>query len=342
MKEDSPTMNLLRFVLHKIDHANTIVVEQKIERNGNLEKYIKDILSKVSQPDEKRIYKYPQGSLVEPALTEMLDESKFASRAMYNAERLLKVEINTQSAMASFSEIQRGILIQAVVELHDKLKIIIAKADFSAYLGENNNYQPEEGLPLKRKIFKAYCAAYNNVSILEEVFVFDPFNTKYWWREFFELEQGKTDELNTITAFEEIDSVLYRFKEEYPADHNVIRNKLVGFFKTQENQFSLNEVKKKVFEGHTALNNDFPLDKIVSRVEALAEKGKFDGQFTVVPNQIAAKKLREIIPLNPNMDLHIKDYVANLDSDVVPIKHKGQRYIQIRTDSGYKAFGGME
>lgn len=330
-----------QFTLHKIDHINRVATLLKPKQSSNLNDYILDIIAKAESPDEKRIYSFPTGSLIAPAIGEMLYETKFEERANFNSSRLLTIELNTQ-ATYKFTEIQRGILIQAVVDQEDFVCVVIAKADFSEYLGEKSDFQEEQGLPINRKIFKAFCSRYNKKQELQDIYIFDPHNTKYWWREFFELEQANTDESNTEKAFDSIDNVLYRYKEKYPADHNILRNMTVGYFKAAGKIFSMSDFKSQVIQNHTATIEEFPLTEIVSKLDNLTEACKFDGQFEVVPKVITARKLREVIPLNDKIDLHIKEYVENLKTDIQPVLIHGEKGIQIRTESGYKIFGGKK
>ena len=257
-----------------------------------------------------------------------------------NAERLLRIELEAQEKIKQLPvEIQKGSLLQACIEHDDKTNIILTKADHSEYLDETD-FQLHSGLPWKRKIFKAIVIEIKDEEI-DSIFVFDT-NTpmsKYWWRDYLELMEVYTDAHNTKTSLEMLDlKILNPIKDKYKADHTILRNSMIGYFRNKE-EFDMSCFIESILQNYTPLNENLEIDKIVEKVKALPQKYKFDTKFTIEKGEIKKRRIQYIMKLKESIDLILNDHIENLGDLIQSYSdEEGNKYVRIKSPEGYERF----
>jgi hypothetical protein len=335
-------MKIIQMALHAIDHTgNKTTYLDVSNENNDLNDYISELLSKISNMGSKRKFVFESNSTeIKSVIDRILAGENYKQEAEKAAIRLLNKEKDAQETIDHLKhEIQKGVLVQAYIEVNGEKRIIISKADHNQYL-DDKELKQRRGLPIKKKIYKAFMVQYDIKNNIENLYVYDT-NThisRYWWKDFLELNEVTTDEDNTETAFDLIArGILGKLKEEFPSDHSILRNRVLGYFKSSPT-FEMEDFIENAIGNYEPVNKNFNVQDLTAKIRSLPSKKGIDSQFTLTPSVIKAKKLKEIYPLNENIDLHINDYVGNLEDIIEAVKIKNQKYIRIRTDAGYDAF----
>ena len=334
-------MELIDTSFHHIDHANSKTVEINVtDKDGQLKEYVSQLLELIiAKSSGKRSFSFQSDtSEVKLALDLMLNDD-FEKGKSINGERLLRVEKATQDKYSHITEIQKGILFQAHFKTEDRIVIVISKADHSEFLDESD-LQLRRGLPWKKKVFKAAAVYFDLEGIVDEVFVLDT-NTnisRYWWESYLGLREKYTDSHNTKTALDILDRKVFdKIKIEFPADHTILRNSAVGYFRSQE-VFDIGHFANSLLSDYHPINPALDPQILKEKVLVLPERWKFDKKFSVIKKEIR-KKMINRIPLTDSIELLLTDHISDLAGIIKAEKdEEGTKYIKIRTDEGYRRF----
>lgn len=335
-------MNIISSFLHLIDIDNDTIETIGISETPNIKRYITELVTEIVNNPNRRNYRFKEGSTeVKSSLFRIIDgDDNISTIIENNARRLLEKEKNAQSHLAArnFREIQRGSLLHLHFNHDDDPyeKIIICIVEHDEILNERG-FDVIRGLNTKKKFFKAIFVAFNEESEIAHTFVYDKNNSKYWWREFLELEQKYTNSQNTVNSLNAIDTVLNRLKRKYYTDYVILRNSLVGYYKSNEN-IDYYDVINSAVGSYDPIDETFPLHNTLKNLHALPEKKGFDAQFEIEKKAIK-KKLILKIKLAPNLYLNLDDHVDNLKNIIKPIYDKdGNKALSIITTEGFDQF----
>lgn len=228
--------------------------------------------------------------------------------------------------------IKKGSLIQALVEIDDSLMYVLAKVEDKKFL-DTDRAKITTGLPLEQVILKTCIITYNENEIVEiEISDSTGSIADYWSNGLLEVKEIYGNEANTIVSFKEIDKILVKnLKKEYKSDYTLLRNSLIGYY-NQNESFKYSDVINNVFKSYQPDNSDLNINEICTKLESLPEKKQFDRQFTIVPRAIRAKKKR-VIPIDPNIDLVLKDSTENLKGTISGTQGEdGEYYLNIKVN----------
>lgn len=326
--------------LHYIDHDKDEIIRINIDsKSQDLHEYTERLLKDIQERNSKRSFSFESMTTeVRAALTLMNDED-YETAVDITAERLLNVEKKTQIAMNQLGvSIQKGSLFQSIINVDENSRmIIIGKADHNDFL-DAADFILHKGLPWKKKIFKSFLAITDYNDNIKKVMVSDTTNvlTKYWWSDFFELSEVRTNKHNTKHFLEIIDKkVLNPIKKDYPADHTTLRNSIIGHFRANED-FDLDVLYSSIFENYTPRDENLPIDSMQTKIKEIPDKYDLDSQFTIDKEEINKRAVNKIF-LNEGMELVLTG-APNLD-DIDPYEDsEGEKFILIKTEEGYKRF----
>ena len=333
-------MNIIFTSLYQVDHELNQIKKINInDQSDDLKDYTNRLIKEITTSNNKRSFEFKsQTTEVRTAIEKFLN-TEYEAGAKINADRLLNIEIEAQEKIDHLNiKIQKGSLFQAIIENDSETYIIISKADHNQILDEID-FTLKTGLPWEKRIFKAFLVKMEN-GLPKEIFVYDTTNriARYWWDNYLELKEKYTDTHNTKTALNILDRKIFNpIKKEYPADHTILRNSAIGYFRNND-EFELSEFVAQTLENYTPIDPDFPKDKVVKKAKELPEKWKFDARFSIVKEEIN-KKQSNRIPLTEKIELILKDYISNLGNVIEAEKDaEGVKYIKIKTDVGYDSF----
>lgn len=335
-------MRIVSNALYRIDH-NSRTVESIAVKNTNrdLKDYLDGLLEQISGGRTNRKFTFGRDSTEIKGLIDQMVAGKDISKIGESAaERLLDKEASAQKGIDHLEhEIQKGVLVIALVTVDKVKKLIISKAEHSDYI-DDADLTRRTGLPIKKKTYKALLVQYDEDDEVADVLVYDTHANiaKYWWSDYLELSEYNTDQHNTETAFGAIDKALGKqLKEKFPADHNILRNAVLGYFKSKRT-FNIEDLVEETIEQYDPVDSELDVEGLKNKILDLPEKKRFDSKFRIKKEVIKARKLKTIVQLNENIELHLNDHIQNIHDVIKPVIVGGQKYIRIRTDSGYDAF----
>lgn len=338
-------MDIKQVVLHKIDRRINQPIKKDISLdNADFKEYIIELIKTISEGKGKRRFEYTRDTVeMMVIMKRMLDNAEFDKMAEISAARLLEKEVQAQDEIGSLAEIPVGMLFQTFISLQHANVIIIAKADNSEYL-DDASLTRQNGIPIKKKIYKAFLAEFNNEKEITRLAIYDTnFKiSKYWWYDYLELSEVYTDNYNTDNAFEGIKKELGRIKKKSEVDYNILYNRTLGYFRSNET-FDIDNYISNALEGYEPESNKIKIADIIQRVRNLPEDKDFDASFEIDRTVMRGKRLKNIVPLDDGkMELHINEFLENMSDIIKPVIIQQDKYLQIKTVKGYNAFNYMQ
>ncbi|GIP52911.1 nucleoid-associated protein [Paenibacillus vini] len=326
--------------LHHIDLDNNAIVSKRIDE-GDLDEYLVDLIEAIMETPNSRYFKVQSNTTEIIALINGFMEEKsqdeFIEISEKIANRLLRHEVQAKEKYKNITEIQRGSLIQSLIEFTDNREFffLIAKVEHESFLNTIDLVK-QIGLPFEKRVLKTCLLKYNEENEILEIIITDTNNriSTYWWSDFLELEEMNSDEKNTKTAFNAIDLVLtQKLKKQAPSDYTILRNNLIGYFRTQED-FQFDSMVSSVFGNYQSDNiSNEELNEIRRHVTSLPEKKGFDKHFSIIDKEIKAR-IRKTIQLSDKIELNLKDHISELRHNIrSEVSHNGERQIVIKTEN---------
>ena len=300
--------------------------------------YISELIEFVLDDDRRKRYLFPDfTTATKTSINDILNGDKEAAAVSF-AKRLLKIEMGVQDRIEHLDrEVQKGIMIQTLVERNDKRYFLIIKAEHADFINETDN-KKATGLPIKKKIFKAFSAQINAKDKLKYGYVSD-YRTSistYWWSSFLELQEEYTAEYNTAAAFNAIEKkVLNKIKEDYRSDYMYLRNATVQYFRSQE-EFVLTDYVNHLFKKYTPEDPMLDVEDLTKKIQALPEKEDFESRFDIIKDKIKKRMIKKVA-LSDQLELVLKEDI-DWGKTIMAEKINGAKFIRIRTNEGYDHF----
>jgi len=326
--------------LHHIDHVSGKITKIDVNsKSKDLEEYIEHLMYDIQEKETKRYFEFKSNTTeVRRALGKLIIDD-YEEAVNISANRLLDVEQRTQEKVKKLKvEILKGSLFQTIINVDkDNKLIIIGKADHNDFL-DAKDFVLHMGLPWKKKIFKSFLAVINKYGEVTKVLVADSNNkiSEYWWSDFFELKELRTNAHNTEHFLDIIDKkVLNPLRKEYKSDYLTLRYAAIAYFRNNSD-FDFIDFFNSIFKNYLPKNDKFPSQKINDKVQKIPEKYSIDTQFKIDKDSIK-KRVTDIVDLNEGMQLVLKG-----QPDLNKIKSyrddDGDACISIKTEEGFKAF----
>lgn len=334
-------MNFVSKGLFKVDiEDGSVTTVDPAQFGADLNDYLVDLASIIINHPGGRQFQFQRSTLEIPVvISKILEGGDFDALAKTIAERLLDAETKAQAAVAKLNvQIQKGLLIIARLEVDGKELIMFCKADDTEYLNEVD-FTRARGLPIEKKIFKAFHCKIGATHQVESVKVLDTFPTmsKYWWSDFLELTEIYNDTYNTKSAFQAIDvGVFNKIKEKHPQDYVHLRNSTVRYFRA-EPAFEMENFIANAIGAYSPLDDKLDVDGLKTQIRNLPTKRKFDPQFNIIKSEITAR-FKSNIALTPQIDLVIKEDIDLEGTISAEQDIDGSKYVKIRSEAGYNYF----
>ncbi|MBR0596450.1 nucleoid-associated protein [Sinanaerobacter chloroacetimidivorans] len=279
-------------------------------------------------------------------LTSLSDEQKgeLDSYSHSIADKLLREEQQAQERIAATGkQIKKGSLIQAFVKTDtDEYIYIIAKVEHSEWY-DGESLQKNFGFPSEKKnVWKSavFPLLIDEETSFDTVRIYTDNDAKYWATQFLELNEERSDQTNTSTAFNAMEMELKRkVKKQSERDYYNLRNTLIHTMKTPQ-QINYSEFVNALVGGYQPDKADLDLTKLQAALLELPEKKNFDRQFNTIPDAIK-KRRRLKFPVTTGIELSIAEDVENYRDAITAKTHtNGSRYIEIACEenSTYELF----
>lgn len=326
-------MEVLFKSLHHINRLENKVIYINTDQYERVSEYIHRLLEEITTASNKRICEFIRNT---SEVRRTIDEFAHGNYEHHtqNAERLLEAEIRAQAETNFDIEIQKGSLFQTLFRDNNRTYFIVSKADHDEFL-DDADFTLRQGLPWKKKTFKAALMEIEDNGRISEVKIYDRNNSKYWYEDFLELQPQRNNRHNTSQAFAALDKVFRKYAKKYPADIITLKNTTIGYFRTRRNM-NWGDYVNEIWNEYSAENEDFPMDAIVQRLSRLPEQNNFDTSFPVDRSAITVRMKKQTIPIAENVDLLLKDEVNLYNFE--PKAEGGEKYLVIKSESGYDYF----
>ena len=339
-----PIMPATAIRIFQIDtHNDQVIPVDKDQYGKDFEDYLTGLIDIISEGSGRSFIFERDTTEIRTLIPKIISGEEFSVVSQIAAQRLLSCEKNTQQTIQKLGkEIQKGIVVQAIIQENNSFRYVICKADHSEFL-KDGDYTKTKGLPTKKKVFKAFYANFDSTGTVDNVIVYDTNSimSKYWWSDFLELTEVYTDKHNTITAFEAIDKgVLTKMKKDAPQDYIHLRNSMVRYFRAHD-AFDMQDFLDNAIGDYEPYSGKLKVDTVKNSIKELSKTKKFDEQFNIVKEHVTARFLNKI-QLTKQIDLHLKEDINDIDNVITAEEGKdGTKYVKIRSDSGYKYFNDL-
>ncbi|MDP2164902.1 MAG: hypothetical protein Q8S32_18500 [Burkholderiaceae bacterium] len=337
---------LLSTTLHHLDLNNSTCTMATISSdNSDLGAYLDELLHEISIKPQHRGYQL-SSSTTEFATS--LDKfyqtqglAKTGAEAL--AARLLRIEIQTDAKYGHLNptgtHIRKGSFLQYMYQENSQCHYLGVKVDHHAFLDEKD-LRKRIGLGQTQKLFKACRVVFDVNGAPQETLVFDT-NVRpsvYWWREFWELKELRSDQHNTEAAIRGVIKCLNPIKKLAPTDYTHLRNAAITAFK-QTGSLDFPAFVNSVFTNYQPVEPLLvqSLPKIVQKIKELPTVNKFDAQFTLAPSAVPFRRMN--VAVSEEISLSYNEDVANIDEKIWSSKTRdGRDVIVIRATEAADRF----
>lgn len=331
-------MQIITQAIRVIDYENNQILARNIMPKFG--EYIEQLISYINTNSSVREYKTQSVSTeVISGILEIVkhqSEEKIVKQKIdLIAERLLRKEKEAQEQVANMNiKVQKGSLLLALIEDEGKIQFLLAKVEHTDFF-DDIDYSIKSGFSRDtKKIWKTCLFDIDNVNVSQfYAKIYSNTAAKYWWYDFLELEEIKSDEYNTKTAFRSIEAMLNKnLKQIAPYDHMVIRNAIYLYFNTTK-QFDFNEMLDMTLKNY--IPNDMTEEKkenLLQKLQRLPEEKHFDYQFSPVPSTIK-RKMRNTYNVYNGIQVSILNPINDLSGIIEAYQaNDGKRYLKIRVN----------
>lgn len=290
-------MNVIFYKLIKIDNEEIEAIFAAFENQEHINAYVKRILDSCASASVERKYKFDNTlTTTKDRITKLIMQQDVDAVVTELGRRLAKVENDTNTANPQLKgKIPIGILLLALVDMETEdhhFKLMVIKSDYDEFIAERTGLL-DAGLSIKNQIFKTcvYDVNINEQSIeWKQISTSDSTKRKaeYWSKTFLELEELHSDEINTVTAYDQIKrKILDPIKNNgYKSDWLLLSNATIAYMRS-EGTFDLDYYRDNIIGSYNPYNNGFSVEKLKQKVDKLRETGKFDAVFKKVPSLLS-------------------------------------------------------
>lgn len=343
--------------IYTIDYKNNLILSRSIPDYFN--GYIEDLIKFSNENKNIRVFKpRSQSTQVITNIKNIVNEIQkrdinsdlIISNNEEIASRLLSTEIEAQERISRMgTDIKKGSIIQALLKFDDgTYKYLIAKVDYLDFI-DDIDFRQKLGFSAKDKDIDKTCLfeiIYENGQIIidSNAKIYLARKASYWADKFLELEEMRTNEINTILVFKEVEGVLKRLvKKKSIKDFTIMRNSLIGKLRTNEHIDYNTMIDELVCdytpENQETLNNNV-MDSINEKLRELPYVKNFDLQFEPVPSVIKSR-VKSVYHVYTGIAINVESYVENITDIITSVEEPdGSRYIKIKTtdDETYNRF----
>lgn len=342
---ETDEMQIISKSIYTIDYNDSKVIARTIPDHFN--SYINNLIDFINGNKHVRNYKArSQSTQVVTNIKKIIgatgegtiDKARVDLNNNEIAERLLLKEIEKQEHISRMkNNIKKGSVIQVLLKDNNSYKYLIAKVDYLNFI-DDSDLSSKIGFSAKNKDIGKTCLfeiLVEDEIIVDSAKVYLDNQAKYWADDFLELEEMRSDEVNTSLVFKEVELVLKRnIKPKSLNDFTVLRNSLIGKLKSSTH-IDYKEMVRDLIENYTPDNRESltveHMKKVMDKLNELPETKKFDVQFQPVPSAIKARIKRKF-NVTTGIEINVADYIEDIKDIIHSVEENdGSRYIRIKT-----------
>ena len=247
------------------------------------------------------------------------------------ALKLLDVEKAVQERIGQMTDVQRGSIVQALLLDDEGYKYVVAKVEHSEWY-DGETLEKNFGFPGQNKrVWKSAVIGLDAVDgavIFTTIKAYINTNAKYWTADFLEVQEAKTDAVNTKAVLHAIDRVLKPVKEKSPQDYYNLRNTVVHELQSEQT-INYPEMVNNLLGSYQPASEEVDVQGMRQK---LLEASGFDTQFHTDPKAIKGPGKVKII-ISPSIDVLVKEGIPNWrEGFLVHEKADGRTFLMIRCD----------
>ena len=340
-------MEILTLLYHNILVEEEEIVEKKIT-NEEAEIFFNNTINEVFEKETKKSYKQRASTTeVISIITRVLKDMDSNEELLENIpKRLLKYEISTQKDIDKLgTKIRKGCLLQAYIKKDGKNYFIITKIEATDGL-DMTELKMRDILLSSKKIIKSALFEINEAGEFGDIFLSDTNAniSKYWYDDFFELEEVTTDEMNNQKTYGIVmKEIKKNIEKTSPSDYTFCRNACIIFFKTKET-FDLNDAVNDIFLSYDFENKEIKKEDIIEKIKRKIDKENLDTQFTLKKDVIKNRLTKMRKRVNKEISIEIDGGVENIKDNIYSTEQNGEKYIIIKSteEETYKFFNWLD
>lgn len=327
-------MRIVYNSLHNLDLSLTDPIRKQISADFGsfIKNYIEETLSGKTTKEYTVI---DRNRTVVRSIVEVFKNpvgEKCAEHTDTVARKLLNSEQNVQDQIRGMTQIQRGSILQALIEDGRTYRFIIAKVEHSEWY-DDDTFIKKYGIPgdnlkvWKSAVFDLDPADGHIVTIK----CFVNTNARYWTDTFLEIQEAHNDTENTRMVIRTCGKVLSQIKKISPMDYYNLMN-TINHEMQSDQLIDYNEMVSRLFDSYEPHNEEINKDNLKRKLLDAAKDGSFDTHFHADPKE--AKKRKKItIPVSDMIDVSVKDPLENWKSTFrIFTEPSGEKYLMIRCD----------
>lgn len=321
----STTGRILSTILHHLDiDGRTCAAATMPVDASDLERYLADLLAEIQAKPQRREYRLADlttqfgTSLARFFSQRNLTQSPEAEAL---AQRLLRIELIAEGKYGHLNptgtgHVKKGSFLQFMYREGGAVHYLGVKVEHQLFLDEAD-FKRKIGLGESQKIYKACKVSFNAAGMIGSALVFDTNSrpSTYWWRDFWELTEQRTDAHNTELAIQEVVRVLAPLKKTSPADHTLLRNAAVAAFK-QDGRMNFDQFITNTFANYQPIEPGVSqtLGRMVDKMRLLPAQKNFDSQFELAPAAVPFRRVT--LPLTSEISLSYEEGMPNLEDKI--------------------------
>lgn len=326
-------VDIIFTLVHKIDREKEHA-EIEERSNGDLKDYIAGLMMDILENKNYKYYKKREttsevldivNDCVENECLNSKKRDHIANRYLYN-EKMGQERIDRMNG-----EVKKGFLIQALLYKNEKYYYFISKVEINPFL-ETEDMIKRKGMPYGDKTLKTCLFLFDYNKEIENIYISDKQNAKYWYYDFLELDECTSDEKATKDLYVLIERKIKDNTRKSKQDYYALSNALATYFQSPR-RFNYDEMEKVVFKDYKPDNPEVvDIKKISTQIQEKIKIGKYDTEFMIVP-KIIQKNLKKNIKVNTFVNLQLDGGDENYKTIITAFKEKDKKYLKIETDN---------
>ena len=336
-------MQILYSSLHNLDMAQDRPVRKAIptDFNAYMDAYIKfaatenDSSREYNPIDANRTVLRCVSSIYSDVLHQgdaVTDEDNLQELTDSIALKLLDVEKAVQERIGQMTDVQKGSIVQALLLDDDGYKYVIAKVEHSEWY-DGETLEKNLGFPGENKrVWKSAVIGLdiaNDAVIFSSIKIYVNHPAKYWSADFLEVQEAKTDAVNTKAVLHAVEKVLKPVKESSLQDYYNLRNTVVHELQSEQT-INYPDMVGRLLDNYEPASETVNVSEIKEKLLNAREKDGFDTQFHTDPKSIKGSGRIKIF-ISPSIDVLVKEGIPNWkDGFLVHEKTDGRTFLMIR------------
>ena len=332
--------------MHIIDRVTGTVADRVLDEE-DARRYIANITNTVREEGNHKQYKITSETTEVVAIIKQVFFRKEVTPAQSDliARRLLRTEMDAQERVNHLNiEIKKGSLIQSFFAANDIYYYLLSKVESDEFLDESELIK-KSGLPYGRKALKSCLFLIEPDGTISEIYISDTnrSGTNYWHNVFLELQELTSNEESTKKVFRLMTETVAKELKASPTDYVLIRNQIIGYFKTQQN-FVFSEAMNYIFGEYTPESDVVDIEVLKNKIGTKMTSQNYDRAFSIQREAITQRMWKVTKKLNDFSELVLNDHGLSIKNSIFSKEIDGEKFIVIKTtdEETFKAFNWDE